>query len=697
MTNDKAALDISNRRAVVAVLVCFLPFVALGPYSFVRVHDNGDTVLPYLINLANQAEIWGGSGFWSWFPFQAAGVPTFTQGFINLYQIPFFIFLPDWLAYQVLVLTHGALAGLCLYKLLREAFGVVPETAGWFAAVYAVLGYKLGMIMNLPNAWTFPLVYIFWRFSKSHGLYLQTAFCLGIGVAFGVIASSFFLISFHFLTVCVLLVVLATSIVRGLILAAFFFVGLLAGNAPEITSLLSVSSDAHRSNWVSPEFWDVVAYLFTDVISIQVVICFLGVMIFRIWSGQTRLLIIWWLLIIAFYIVMPIANDIFPKWIQGVNLARLVEPVRDLSFIIAPLVIAKILQGSNFPWLRNQSWIRLGLQNLPILIMIFGIASYYIAHSRTFIETGGFSRYHFDFLKRLSEKNDKMPGAFRVESLHYPGGSGFLSAYGLESIGGYLTLYSRRYQEFFSRVILPQGSGEPITPLPPYVANYLQSSSNHLDVNCYHKSDYQLDLAKCLNLDLLALTNVQYVFSRHTLLHPDLKLLEGSKEAWASFDTVKKVAQAASEIFGAPPHIQLYELKKVLPRVYVPNSVDVFSDNSGVLKALKLRKVASFRERAIVSNSDLTNKMSEDEFKGLSGPGEAGRVVSFKFSNDTMIVTVDMRRKGLVVVTNAYHPAWTAQIDGKATNIYPVFHAFWSVVAPKGRHVIIFQFGKATV
>ena len=73
-----------------AVLVCFLPFVALGPYSFVRVHDNGDSVLPFIINLANQAEIWGGSGFWSWFPFQATGVPTFAQGMINLYQIPFF-------------------------------------------------------------------------------------------------------------------------------------------------------------------------------------------------------------------------------------------------------------------------------------------------------------------------------------------------------------------------------------------------------------------------------------------------------------------------------------------------------------------------------------------------------------------------------------------------------------------------------
>ena len=83
--------------------------------------------------------------------------------------------------------------------------------------------------------------------------------------------------------------------------------------------------------------------------------------------------------------------------------------------------------------------------------------------------------------------------------------------------------------------------------------------------------------------------------------------------------------------------------------------------------------------------------------KSLNGAGEAGAVVSSSFLGDTMTITVEMRREGLVVVTNAYHPAWTAHIDGKATNIYPVFHAFWSVVAPKGRHVIIFRFGKANV
>ncbi len=124
MIKNQASSQVSSRRAILAILVCLLPFVALGPYSFVRVHDNGDSTLPSMMIVANAMYLWESSGFWSWFPFQGTGVPSFSQGMINLYQIPFFAFLPDWLAYQGLVLSHGLLAGLCLHRLLRDAFSL---------------------------------------------------------------------------------------------------------------------------------------------------------------------------------------------------------------------------------------------------------------------------------------------------------------------------------------------------------------------------------------------------------------------------------------------------------------------------------------------------------------------------------------------------------------------------------------------
>ena len=304
-----------------------------------------------------------------------------------------------------------------------------------------------------------------------------------------------------------------------------------------------------------------------------------------------------------------------------------------------------------------------------------------------------FSRYHFKILQKVAQKADNKLGKFRVESLHYPGGSAFLSAYGLESIGGYLNMYSKRYQEFFSRVILPQ---IPNVPLSPYVANYLKSGTNHLDVNCYQRVGFALDVNKCANLNLFALANVKYVFSRHTLIHPDLKLIEGPKLAWASFDTTTKIWLAIKEIFGAPPHIQLYELKTALPRVFIPRSIEILSDNSDVLNALTQRNVTSLRQKAIISSSDIPEHSEFIDYEESQGWSEAGSVISTEFVGNKMTITVDMRRKGLVVVSNAYNHLWTARIDDKLTKIFPVFHTFWGVVVSKGRHEIIFRFDENT-
>ena len=90
MAENNLSLQVQKKHVLLAILVCFLPFVVLGPYSFVRVHDNGDSILPGMIILANLTNPLGESDYWSWLPFQATGVPTFSQGMLNLYQIPFF-------------------------------------------------------------------------------------------------------------------------------------------------------------------------------------------------------------------------------------------------------------------------------------------------------------------------------------------------------------------------------------------------------------------------------------------------------------------------------------------------------------------------------------------------------------------------------------------------------------------------------
>jgi len=52
--------------------------------------------------------------------------------------------------------------------------------------------------------------------------------------------------------------------------------------------------------------------------------------------------------------------------------------------------------------------------------------------------------------------NDGELGQFRVEAVNMENGSGFISGYGLESIGGYLTNYPLRVKDMYTLLVTPE-------------------------------------------------------------------------------------------------------------------------------------------------------------------------------------------------------------------------------------------------
>jgi hypothetical protein len=47
---------------------------------------------------------------------------------------------------------------------------------------------------------------------------------------------------------------------------------------------------------------------------------------------------------------------------------------------------------------------------------------------------------------------------------------------------------------------------------------------------------------------------------------------------------------------------------------------------------------------------------------------------------------------GALLLLEAWHPGWTATVDGQPTAVYPADHAFLGVALPPGRHVVRFRF-----
>ena len=59
-------------------------------------------------------------------------------------------------------------------------------------------------------------------------------------------------------------------------------------------------------------------------------------------------------------------------------------------------------------------------------------------------------------------------------------------------------------------------------------------------------------------------------------------------------------------------------------------------------------------------------------------------------------MTANLPNGGAVVLLDAWHPGWTALVDGAAVPVYPADHAFVGVVLPPGSYQIQFRFEPAS-
>ncbi len=61
-------------------------------------------------------------------------------------------------------------------------------------------------------------------------------------------------------------------------------------------------------------------------------------------------------------------------------------------------------------------------------------------------------------------------------------------------------------------------------------------------------------------------------------------------------------------------------------------------------------------------------------------------------SNDTAAVQIEKTRPGVLVMADAWYPGWTATLDGKAADIFPVDGVFRGVEVGEGEHLVAFSY-----
>jgi hypothetical protein len=79
---------------------------------------------------------------------------------------------------------------------------------------------------------------------------------------------------------------------------------------------------------------------------------------------------------------------------------------------------------------------------------------------------------------------------------------------------------------------------------------------------------------------------------------------------------------------------------------------------------------------------------------GLRG---AGHVHFLEDRDRSVVLDVEARRRGFLILGDTYYPGWRAEVDGRPARVHPANVAFRAVSVPAGRHVVRFDYRPASV
>jgi len=95
----------------------------------------------------------------------------------------------------------------------------------------------------------------------------------------------------------------------------------------------------------------------------------------------------------------------------------------------------------------------------------------------------------------------------------------------------------------------------------------------------------------------------------------------------------------------------------------------------------------------------ILTRSSADEFalvrvtpETLLPSAGSGTVELISFEPNELVFAVDATESGLVFISEIYHPAWKATVDGESVPVYQVDIAFRGVEVPEGKHEVRFNY-----
>ncbi len=682
--------------ALWAIWLC-LPYWIAGDRSYVRVHDNGDSLIAYrhFIHFLDKVPQWLNIGM---------GVDLWTSNEFMVLD-PFYLFhglrLPIWVTLLSVLFLQRFLGSYFLYKLLTRELKIEILPAVIVAMGYVLFyNFKWGSRMIFADGLLLPAfpMAIWWCYQTAKSFSPKNVAALvGTGVLLAGV-SVLVIGVYGLIPVAILPFLLKKGEVdrkKYLAAVAIFVAACVATWLPLLYRTIQGSVDSHRFQWTQPIL---TAQILKDAMIMDfnlvqvfwlVYLLFAIAVILSLWLRQSFWPLALAVVVTTFPSVAQILAGVLSEYIPPLRWIYIAR-VRLASFnpffiwVFVALALNALVRSDRFERLTG-AFKRIPEVVCLLLLLVVLERAYSVNHFMMFTMAGGmnFKTYYRDErLQEFAATRKHNPNTRCVTSLLR--NNAMEMAYGLETADGYFNNYPSHYFEYWKLLLEPLRNKNTAE-----ILDYFGNFGHRIYYYAPNGKDSMPPSERTYSLNMLAAIGVNCLITDFEIVDADYKLFQRIPNNYDQSGRYIGFKFLWNYLKGFTPFhaYDIYLNEMALPRFYIAPSAEVLATEHDVL--IKMRDV---------SPPDLRNKVYFD--RAMAPPHiPSGDAKQFErsvdveyYSQDEVVLAARSNQEGVLVHNTNFSKFWQVEIDGQRAELYRVNFVVQGVLVPAGKHQIRFKY-----